>query len=74
MVIGVSIDIFLVLLFFFYDFFLCGHWTTDHRVVQLVGSSPLGDVLTAVVATSLRHLGSLGENFLVNNRGMYDSF
>ena len=25
-------------------------------------------------ATPLRHLGSLGENFLVNNCGMYDSF
>ena len=25
-------------------------------------------------ATPFRHLGSLGENFLVNNCGMYDSF
>ena len=25
-------------------------------------------------ATLLRHLGSLGENILVNNCGMYDSF
>ena len=25
-------------------------------------------------ATPLRHLGSLGENFLVNNCGMYDLF
>ena len=25
-------------------------------------------------ATPLRHLGSLGENFLVNNCGMVDSF
>ena len=27
----------------------------------------------STTATPLRHLGSLGENFLVNNCGMYDS-
>ena len=43
--------------------------TLSERLLMVSKSEKFG-----FPSTPFRHLGSLGENFLVNNCGMYDSF